>query len=213
MSEANIFERIVEPEDIEAAIAATLDLWIDDYLGEMERKKGYAANEIARPAGIITASEFAKWDEDQLPLIMIVSPGLAGAPIRRKGGGSYEAEWSLTVAAIVADVDEQQTRRLMSAYAGAIRAAILQHKALKSPLHPNGFASFLSWKDETYSDIPFPDTRALDSCRVIFNVGVEDVVTEQAGPREPYVNPAIDPGDNPTVTQVQVTTTPVRTLP
>lgn len=213
MSEANIFERIVTPDDVEQAVVATLNLWMDDYLGEMERLKGYTANEVARPAGIITASEFAKWQEDQLPLIMVVSPGLDGPPIRRKGGGSYEAAWSVTVAAIVADVDLGLTRRLMSVYAGAIRASILQHKMLRSSLYPDGFASFLAWKDESYSDIPFADTRALDSVRVGFSVGVEDVTTEQAGPREPSGKPATDPGDWPPVSGVKVTTNPVKVLP
>lgn len=213
MSKSNIYEAIVDVDTVEKAMKALLTDYISDYLGELERIKGYAVDQIARPRGILTSSEFAKWDGDQLPLLLIVSPGLEGKPTKR-GGGAYECAWSVTVAAIVADVDELETRRLMSAYAGAIRAAVVQHKALKSTLHPTGFAQFTEWVDESYSDIPFVDTRALDSCRVVFTVGVEDVVTQAAGPRVPSTTPGVDPGGNPHVVEdgVQVTTTPVRVL-
>lgn len=208
VSDSNIYEAIVTPTMVERAVKATLADYISDYLGELERVEGYAVDQIARPAGIITSSEFAKWDGDQLPLILIVSPGLDGKPVKRTGDGAHEAAWSVTVAAIVSDVDEIETRRLMGAYAGAIRAALVQHKALRSTLHPQGFAQFVAWTDESYSDIPFADTRALDSCRVVFSVGVESVVTQMAGPRAPSSTPGVDPGDWPAVTGVGITVTP-----
>jgi hypothetical protein len=220
VSEANLYGRIVTPQAVEQAVKATLETWMTDYLGELERIEGYEPNQIARPAGIIVASEFAKWPEDQLPLIMVISTGTVGKPERHERG-RHAVAWAVTVAAIVSDVEELESRRLAGAYAGAIRAAILQHKMLRSDLHPDGFAQFLSWQGESYSDLPFQDVRTLDSCRVSFSVGVEDVVTEQAGPREPSgeqpgrtegEHPNVDPGPLPEVQEVDVTTTPVKVL-
>jgi hypothetical protein len=208
MSEANLYGRIVTPNQVEQAMAACVGEWINDYLGELERIEGYDVGVLARPKGTITASEFAKWPEDQVPLILVLSSGLGGAPRRARGNGSYEAGWTVAVCAIVSDITEEATRRLAGAYAGAIRAAVMQHKMLTSSLYPDGFASFLTWRDEKYGDIPFADTRTLDSCRVVFNVGVENVVTEQAGPREPSAAPGEDPGPLPTVKEVDITVEP-----
>lgn len=212
VSNSNLIGAIIDCDTVEKAMQATLADYLPTYLGELERLKGYTAGQIARPAGVITASEFAKWPEDQLPLIMVVSPGLEGSPVRSSGAGAYDAQWSVTVAAVVADVDELETRRLMSSYAAAIRAAVVQHKALRSSLHPNGFAQFAEWRDESYSDIPFGDTRALDSCRVVFTVGVENVVTQAAGPRLPLPDPSVDPGPWPPVTEVDVDVEPERVI-
>lgn len=207
MSEANLYKRIVTPQAVERAMAATLALWMPDYIGELERIEDYDVGQIALPEGYITASQFAKWPPDQLPLILVLSPGLAKAPARQHGS-SYEAEWRIDVVGIVSDTDEENTRQLASAYAGAIRSAVLQHKMLKSSLHPDGFAQFTKWRDEKYSDIDFADSRTLDSCKVSFTVGVEDVVTEQAGPREPSSEPGVDPGPLRKVEKVEVTVEP-----
>lgn len=196
MSASNRYGQIVTPGMVERAFVATLELWMDDYLGELERVEGYDVGEVVRPAGIITASQFAKWPEDQLPLIMVIAPGTTGKP-ERHAQGRYNVAWAVTAAAIVSDIDELEARRLAGAYAGAMRAAILQHKMLKSPLHPEGFAQFLSWKGEGYGDLGFEDARTLDSCRVEFAVGVEDVTTEHAGPRTPSGSPGTDPGPLP----------------
>lgn len=209
MSEANLYGRIITNRQVEKAVGACVELWMNDYLGELERIEGYDPDTLARPLGVVTASEFAKWDGEQLPVILILSAGLGGTPLRSTSDGGYEASWTVAVCGIVSDIDEAATRNLAGAYAGAIRGAILQHRALTSPLHPAGFASFLSWRDESYGDIPFADTRTLDSCRVIFNVGVENVTTEQAGPREPSGEPAVDPGNWPGVTSVKTEAEPV----
>lgn len=208
MSEQNLYGRIITRNQVEQAMKACVGDWINDYLGELERVEGYDVGSIVRPRGTITASEFAKWPEDQVPLILILSAGLGGPPKRTRGDGSHEAAWTVAVCGIVSDIDEDATRRLAGVYAGAIRALVTQHKGLKSSLHPDGFADSLAWRDESYGDIPFADSRTLDSCRVVFSVGVEDVVTEQAGPREPSPTPGVDPGPLPVATKVEVSVEP-----
>lgn len=203
MSEANRYGRIVTPQMVENAMKATLEDWMPDYLGELARIEGYGPNVVEEPRAIVTASEFAKHPEDQLPVILVLNAGLSGPPTRR-ANGTYEASWLVGVAPIVGDMDMELSRRLAATYTAACRTAVLQHKRLKSTLYTDGFATFLTWKDEKYSDIPFGEARTLASGHVFFAVGVEGVVTEQAGPRVPSPSPEVDPGPWPDVEHVEI---------
>lgn len=206
MSASNIFGPIIDGDTVEEAVKASLEVWISEYLGEMERLKGYAPNEIQRPLGIVTSSQFAKWPEDEVPLILIVSGG-TGKPVRRSKGEA-EVAWSIAVNPIVSDTDEAATRKLALTYAAAVRAALEQHKRLRSALHPDGFASFTHWEGESYTDLAFLESRTLGTARVMFSVGVESVVTAFAGPREPRPDPKVDPGPWPTGKRITVVLDP-----
>lgn len=204
---SDLFGQIISPKAVEHAVVASLNEWLDDYLGELERVEGYAPNAIERPHGIITSSEFSKWPEDQIPVVVVINLGLAGKPERR-AEGRYDASWLIGIAAVVSDQDQSSTRDLAFTYLTAIRVAIGQHKMLKSPLHPDGFANFSMWHDETYSDIAFNESRTLGAGRSIFEIGVESVMTEFAGPREPYPDATQIPAPLPTVSQTPVTARP-----
>lgn len=201
------FGKIISAKAVEQAVAASLNIWISDYLGELERVEGYTPNAIQRPRGVITSSEFSKWPEDQIPVVVILNLGLAGKP-ERHADGKYDASWLVGIAAIVSDRDHSSTRDLGFTYLTAIRAAILQHKMLKSDLHPDGFANFSMWHDETYGDIAFNESRTLGAGRCIFEIGVEDVMTEFAGPRVPYDDPTLEPADWPAAQEPVITAQP-----
>lgn len=203
----NLFKQIVTPGMVERAMAAAVELWIDTYLGQIERIEGYDPGQIERPRGVITRSEFDKWPEEQIPLIVVMTSGLAGKP-ERHAQGNYHASWAVGVASIVSDIDQENTRQLSLAYAAAVRSLVLQHKMLKSATWPDGFANGTSWEDETYSDMPSLKERSISAARVIFSVGVDDVVTEYAGPREPLSPAAVDPGNWPEGV-FDTTTTPI----
>lgn len=205
---ASLFGQIISPKAVEEAVAASLTIWLDTYLGELERIEGYDPGAIERPRGIISSSEFAKWPEDQIPVVVVVNSGLAGKPERRNEG-RYDASWLVGIAAIVSDVDHASTRELAFTYTAAIRAAIAQHKMLKSDLHPDGFAKFSEWEDETYGDLAFNETRTLGAGRTIFSVGVTGAVTEYAGPRVPSDDPAVAPGLLPTVVEADAVVVPI----
>jgi len=202
LSASNIYGQIIDGDTVEQAVVASLNIWISDYLGEMERLKGYAANTIERPHGIVTSSEFEKWPEDQVPVILVMAAA-TGKP-KKHEQGKYEATWTVGIAPVVSDINQPETRKLAMTYAAAIRAAIVQHKLLKSSLHAQGFASSTEWQGEDYSDIAFSDTRTLGSARVMFAVAVDDVVTAIAGPREPSITPSIDPGNWPGVQRIDL---------
>ncbi len=208
MSETNLFGRIVSRTAVERAVIASLNIWLDSALGELERIDDWPLNSIKRPMGIVTRSQFAKWPEDQLPVILVICAGLAGTPVEH-AGGRYDASWLVGVAPIVSDVDEDSTRDLAGAYGAAVRTAVLQHSMLKSPINPDGFSSSIDWVGEDDTDIPFLASRSLASTRVVFQVSVETAVTKQAGPRTPPETPWVDPGEWPEITHVEIDVEPV----
>lgn len=210
MSQANVFGPIVTAKQVEGAVVAMLDEWMPDYLSELERQdEDYAPGEMARPRDIVIASEFERRDEVQLPCIVVISDGLTGKP-ERKGDGTYDAEWRIGVAAIVSDVDEAETRSLAQTYATAIRLAMVQHKRLKSTLHPTGFADWMTWEGEGYADVSFNAARSFFAGQVLFTVGVENVAKEAVGPRQPSGEEVSgDPGPLPTLHEVDIDAEPV----
>lgn len=208
MSNANLYGRIVSPTAVEHAVVASLQIWLDSAIGELERIDGYPCNTIERPHGIVTSSQFEKWPEDQIPVVLVINTGLAGPPARR-ADGIYDAAWLVGCAPVVSDVDHAGSRDLALTYTAAIRMALLQHAQLKSGLNPTGFAHYVDWRGEDYTDMPFLNTRSLAAGRVIFEVGVESAVNQQAGPRTPPLDPCVDPGPWPNVGEPTVTFQPV----
>lgn len=211
MSTANRFGRIVSPGMVERAVVATLNVWMDDCLGELERLEGYAPGSIERPRGIVTRSEFERRQEDQVPLLVVINTGVNGKPERR-GGGVYRLAWAVGVVAIVSDTDEDATRDLASAYTTAVRVALLQHAKLKSGSFPDGLADDLDLLDEQYNDIPFLSTRNLASGRVTVEIGVDSAVSMLAGPTVPSGHPSTDPGPWPSAVQPSTNVVPLSIL-
>jgi hypothetical protein len=201
------FERIIDAVDVENAVKAVLDDYISIYLGERERSKGYAPNSIERPRGVITASELDKWPEDQVPVLVVLSAG-TGKP-KAHERKMYSADWGVGVHCVVSDVNADETRKLGLVYVAAVRAAIVQHGGLGSSLHPDGFAQALSWEGERYDATAFVDTRTIFAPLVMFTVSLDETVTGQAGPREPYTDPTEEPAQMATVTSIKTPVDPV----
>jgi hypothetical protein len=211
VSESNVFGRAVSGAHVEAAIVDYLTkpdpdtggTWISTGLGEAERLHDLAPGSVQRPLGIVTASQFEKWPEDQLPVVVVIAPGLARPPVR-KGRGALTMTWAVGVAGIVTDVDDVASRLMGQVYALAISIAVNGHKSL------NGFASKTEQLDERYDDLDFDDGRTLGAGRCVFEITVEDARTTAGGPLKPLPEPDVgtDPGPWPPVTDVSIDVTP-----
>lgn len=188
MTATNVFGPVVTLRTVEQGVAAFLRIWFLDYLDEIERREGYAPGQIERPRGIPIASDFEKWPEDQIPCLLVLSAGLAGAP-QRQGDGSYTTDWQVAIAPIVKDIDEDATRNLASAYTAAVRWAVMQHQGLE------GLGRVLRWRDETYDAGPLERRRTLAAGRFVFDVQMDGSLVE-FGPVTP-VNDPLDPSDPP----------------
>lgn len=196
---------LVSGRDVELAALTFLKRWSGTYLAEAERQTGRAPRSLPRIRGWQTAPDFEKFPEDQLPCVLLVSPGLAEQP-RPDGQGFYRAKFMLGVAAIVSTATMESTAELAKLYCACLRAAILQHQSLE------GFAAGIDWIDESYDDLESIDTRSLGAGQAIFAVQVDGIAYRWNGPKTPSDPPAPDtdplPTD-PTVTAVEVETEPL----
>jgi hypothetical protein len=191
---------VVTGRDVELAALALLQRWSGTYLAEMERQTGRAPASLPRVRAWSTAADFETWPEDQVPRVLLVSPGLLEPP-KANGLGDHRVTWSLGLGVVVSASTMPETMVLAKLYTAALRVCLLQHQSLE------GFAAGVDWLDENYDDLPSIDTRSLGAGQAIFAVHVDDVSRRWGGPPTPNDPPSPDtdplPTD-PTATTVEI---------
>lgn len=193
MSSSNIFGNILTRKTVEEAVLATVELWIDTYLCEIERNEGITVRDLPRPRSYARANIYNIFPDEQLPAVVIISPGLSKAPIKQ-AQGKHRTYWNVQVAFQVASTPDA-VRDLADYYTAAARAIFLQHQDL------GGMADGITWLGEKYNDAPDPFRRSVASGNVLLEVEVDDAVTAAAGPvgPDPIPDPTPDPGNWPKV--------------
>jgi len=194
------FDTIVTGAQVEAWLQAHLQLWLPTYIAEMERQTSRAAGVLPLPRRYTTFNRFDKFPEDQLPCIVVVSPGLQDIPAKT-GEGRYRARWTLGVGCVVSASTQEASEELAKVYAAAVRACVLQRPSL------GGYTRGAGWLHERYDDLPTTDSRSLAAGQVIFWVEVDAVTNVNAGPTQPdpesdYLQPY---GDLPVALTADVT--------
>jgi len=192
---------MISAYDVERAALDTLRKWIDTYLGEAEAQHGRQRNSLPRPRSYTTTNSFDKWPEDQLPCVLLVSPGVLEPP-QVRGDGTFYAVFSLGVAAIVSTAQMADTEELAKLYVCALRTCLIQQRSL------GGFAAGTEWLDETYDDLPSEDWRSLGAGQAIFAVEVDAVAQRYHGPllstpQPPYAPVPGDPFADPVDVDLQ----------
>lgn len=176
---------IVSGRDVELGVVRFLKRWSGTYLAECERQRGLAPAALPRIRTWTIANEFETWPEDQLPCLLLVSPGLVDAPLP-DGEGVYRAKFMLGLAVIVSARTGDETAALAKLYCAAMRAAILQHQSLE------GLATGVEWLDENYDDLPSIDDRSLGAGQAIFSVEISGFARRWNGPTTPGEPPVTD---------------------
>lgn len=182
---------VITGRDVELAALALLQRWSGTYLAEMERQSNRAPGSLPRVRSWATAADFETWPEDQVPRVLLVSPGLLEAP-KASGHGEYRVKWSLGLGVVVSAATMAETMVLAKLYTAALRVCLLQHQSLE------GFAAGVEWLDENYDDLPSIDTRSLGAGQAIFAVEVDDVSRRWGGPATPSDPPTPDTDPLPT---------------
>lgn len=202
----SIFDQIKIADDLETAAIDTLNLWFHTYTREYELQAGLLRDSFPLPRAFITSERLDREDADQLPAVVVVSPGLWEKP-RQEGSGQFRAKFSLAIGIFVAGQDRTTTKRLLRVYCGIARTIMLQKQSL------GGFADGTTWLDESYDDaFQFTDTQTVGAGQVVFAIEVAGVVNRYGGPPTPIPpDPDTQPGsDWPTVEEHTET---VRLLP
>ncbi len=191
----DVFEPIFDGSVLTRSVIATLKNWMPTYIQEVEVQRGYTQGAIPVPRIYTERNEFTTFADDMIPMVIVISPGLAGEP-HHDGEGRYSGWWGLGIGVIAAANTEENSERLAKIYGACVRAIMLQHQALDEVWEYSG----VQYLDETFIDVPDPEQqRTMRSARVVMRVAVENITNKWAGPDAPI--PATPgPGDDwPTV--------------
>lgn len=193
----DIFGSIIVASDVEEAATATLKMWFPTYLAFFQRKLELTAGTLPAPQNYTTRNVFDAEQGEQIPKVVVISPGLA-APPKQYGNGQYHAVWRLGVGVATAAKDEETANMMVKAYGAAVRSIILQKQALGGTLPITGIA----WEEESYNSIPIPAPIMLyKAVSIFFMVEVNDVITLGKGPLTPGIGV---PADWPIVETVDI---------
>lgn len=196
----SIFGEIIDAGIVEEAAADTLRQWFLTYTRELELQLGLTQDSIPQPRSYTVATEIDRDVEDQLPAVVVVSPGISDEP-KMEGDGSYRVTWSVGIGVFASAKDRSSTSVAIRRYCAIVRAIVLQKASL------GGVASGTRWLDENYDDMDFDDGRTIGVGTVLFEVEVHNAVTRRGGPAVPTApDPDEQPGSNwPVADPVTVT--------
>jgi hypothetical protein len=188
----SIFEPIFDGHILAESVIATLKLWMPTYLQEIELQRGTERGAIPVPRVYTTRNEFTTFPEDIIPLVIVISPGLEPGSLKHNGEGKYRAWWGIGVGVLAAANTEANSDRIAKIYGAAVRAILLQNQELDEQWEYSGVEPI----DESYTDVPDPEQeKTMRSARLVFRVGVEQVVSKWAGPPHPVPpDPVTQPG-------------------
>lgn len=159
----------------EAAVRQRLLDWLPYMKALVEAQNGYDCGQLPALKGIVTASELARWPEDQIPCAIIVSPGTVDDSVK-KGEGSYQADYSIAVAVVTGAASEADTRLLAELYGAAVRGAVLHRRKLAEDISVKG------WGGESFDDFDPEKRRTRMGSLNLFTVEVENLANWKAGP-------------------------------
>ena len=175
-----VFGKIVVASEIEYAARDLLKKWFTTYLREIERQVGWEGDPLPSPRNYTNRNEFDALPGEELPKVVVISPGTEGRPEHPEGDGYYRAVWQLGVGVATAAQTEEEADRMAKMYGAAARGIMAQNQDL------GGIAVGVYWIRESYDDLPIDDQFAnYKQAGVYFGVEVEKAVNRWMGPDEP----------------------------
>jgi len=176
VASVDIFLPIISADQIEDGVLSFMEQWFEVYLKEIEIQTGRDCGSLPLPRSYQVWDKFNKYEEDQLPALIVTCPGLAGKPTAR-GDGSYIASWKMQACIIVSANDQTNTRRVSRLYGAALRALIVQKRSF------GGIAVDAVWTGESYDLLSADANRTITAVCVDYTLAVDNVVNRQGGPR------------------------------
>lgn len=194
-----VFGTVVTGDMVEDATIAHLQNWLPTYLGELERVTGREPLSVQMPRSYSTVARFSHRPQEQLPAVIVVSPGIVGTPERR-GDGSVSAWFRIEIGVLSAGRAGvvEDGGRLAKLYGAAVRVLMLQHPAL------GGIASATTLSGESYDVLPTDMVEVAQVALCLFDVQIPEIGNTDSGPTVPVTPPDV-PGDWPVVSGSTIT--------
>jgi hypothetical protein len=176
----NIFGPLIGGNSVQEAFYKTLQEWLPTYIAEINRKLG--SQVLLEPFEYRHRPEFRNLPRNASAAILIEVPNTIGVP--RIYQNAIRVNWRVEVLIYVYGTkDWQETQALTSAYAAAVRAAIIQHRGL------GGFAQTTIWEGEEYAEGEHSGGRTTGIAHLRFAVTVGNAMTMFGGPPSPQYAP------------------------
>lgn len=197
-----VFGPSIDSSDVERAVLAHLAKWMPTYIGRLLRLKD--PDKERWPEGIAEIRQYTvkladneKWPEDQLPMILVRSPGMTEKTTRH-GDGQIDGKYGAVVLAIAEGAGQdpaEDARELARLYGRAASLALVQKPDM------DGFANAVDMGEEDNA----PISRGVEADRHLavascpFEIEIEGIMDADAGPDAPLEDPEVEPEDRPTV--------------
>lgn len=194
MSDLDIFGPLIVGTQPEEAVEATLKLWMETYLGRLNRAIGKPPHWLQAPKSYTITSDWDHFPEEGVPAVLIMCSGVA-KPLM-DGKREYRAVFPIRVGIFVESQDRKSTDRLAKYYGAALRELLLHKGSL------GNFATATAWEGEKYGTrVSDRSQRTFGTAEVELNVEVRRVVKRLSGPAAPLTDPTKPPASWPTVTK------------
>ena len=202
----SVYGSIISEDVVEEAVQATLKTWMNDVLAEVERQRGLQPPYYTRDIEYGIQPALDKWPEQQLPLIVIISPGIPERPVK-SGRRVYRAKYDVGIAVIVGSTERQFVCRYAQHMGAAIRKIMEMKQSLDGGVGER--VRGVDWVGSRNNELPVQDERTIWANRQLFEVEVDDVLTKGGGPTQPAVDPLPPPAEDPIAVEVTVTKEPI----
>jgi hypothetical protein len=161
---------------VQEAFYNTLQEWLPTYIAEINRQIGTTV--LYEPYEYRHRPEFRTMPRGVSAAILVEVPNTIGTP--QVYHNVIRTDWRVEVMVYVYGTkDWQETQALTSAYAAAVRGAIIQHRGL------GGFAVTTNWEGEQYLEGEHTSGRTTGVAHLRFSVTVGNAMNVFAGTPSP----------------------------
>ncbi len=178
-----VFGRMLSASEVEADIIGALERWLPTYVAEAERQEGLSRGAIEPIRSVTTEATLQRFPEDQLPCLIVVSPGLASRPEMAGEKGSYRARWAIGISVVVEARTRAETDRLAKIWAALVAGLMLQQPDMGKGCRG------VTWEDQRYDEVPAGERRTLAAGQNEFTVEYDGAIFSRLGPSEPDTDP------------------------
>lgn len=219
MTDTNRYGPGVSWRDVRRWTIAGIGLWFPAYLRDAERHEGLTPGYCQLPVAFRedfpqetaaeAVTEVTKHPEQRLPLILVIIPGMAGAP-ERQGDRTFNAPWEIVLLGLVHGKTEADAELIASCYGLALCQMVIQQAGAWADLDqyegPPMAVESVEWAEPALDFIAIEATRrrSVVAARATFTVVFRNSATSQGPQNPPPVDPSVDPGDWPEIIQTEL---------